>query len=498
MGIAGLAAVFALFSALPAAFGAYVEPTAQEQTIFDSLKSDYAKLSIPKKDVSETLDSFSTPITYYFPCEYGDTYSAINATIQTKLARFDSSIAHQGGAITGGIYVWKCSMSVSNGKMTINCNNELMLNSAALAQNPNKDSAITRAENLVVFYHELLHGQLMIDAIQTSDSWQDYTCKTNIQNDLDYSSTDADHQIITPLQTEFAKRLIEDEGGIFKVQEITPAQTSSGAFSQKIGSLYDYPEYVKSGINISARSYNVAQLQITSQKNDIFVSGSLNDQTKNGIIWLYVFGKETSPDKSPPIKISIPSWIKTNAKWWADGTISDAEFITGIKYLIENDLITIPHTDQGNSKSQSIPHWVKNNAKWWAQGTISDTEFVSGLQYMIQNGIMQISQTTPVQDKAPIQKGGSIKVSSESFSRQSYQSVPAQITGKIDDFRTGTFVILTITKPDGTSYELKGALTNKGIFIVPIMIDSNWQTGKYHILAKYNHVPIDSATFLVQ
>jgi hypothetical protein len=31
----------------------------------------------------------------------------------------------------------------------------------------------------------------------------------------------------------------------------------------------------------------------------------------------------------------VPSWVKNNAGWWADGTISDAEFVQGIQILIK-------------------------------------------------------------------------------------------------------------------------------------------------------------------
>jgi hypothetical protein len=38
----------------------------------------------------------------------------------------------------------------------------------------------------------------------------------------------------------------------------------------------------------------------------------------------------------------------------------------------------------------TIPTWIKNNAKWWADGTIGDTDFVSGIQYLIQQGIIKL------------------------------------------------------------------------------------------------------------
>lgn len=37
-----------------------------------------------------------------------------------------------------------------------------------------------------------------------------------------------------------------------------------------------------------------------------------------------------------------------------------------------------------------IPVWIKNNAGWWADGLIEDADFVSGIQYLITNGIMHV------------------------------------------------------------------------------------------------------------
>jgi len=55
----------------------------------------------------------------------------------------------------------------------------------------------------------------------------------------------------------------------------------------------------------------------------------------------------------------VPAWVKNNAGWWADGTIADSDFITGIQYLIEEGIITIPSTTRSASTSDAIPDWVK-------------------------------------------------------------------------------------------------------------------------------------------
>ena len=46
-----------------------------------------------------------------------------------------------------------------------------------------------------------------------------------------------------------------------------------------------------------------------------------------------------------------------------------------------------------------IPSWIKNNAGWWADGSIGDSDFVLGIQFLIKEGIVKVHQTT--QTKQP-------------------------------------------------------------------------------------------------
>ena len=89
-------------------------------------------------------------------------------------------------------------------------------------------------------------------------------------------------------------------------------------------------------------------------------------------------------------ELQIPSWVKSNAGWWAAGQISDSDFVLGIQFLIAEGVMTIPPTESGTSSSQDIPNWIRNNAEWWSNDQITDSDFVSGIQYLISNGIMKI------------------------------------------------------------------------------------------------------------
>jgi len=38
----------------------------------------------------------------------------------------------------------------------------------------------------------------------------------------------------------------------------------------------------------------------------------------------------------------------------------------------------------------SVPDWIKNNAQWWSEGSISEADYIKSLEYLIINGIIQI------------------------------------------------------------------------------------------------------------
>jgi hypothetical protein len=90
----------------------------------------------------------------------------------------------------------------------------------------------------------------------------------------------------------------------------------------------------------------------------------------------------------------IPSWVKNNAGWWADGSIDDTSFVQGIQFLIKEGIMKIPPTSQGSNTGSTIPSWVKNNAGWWADGSIDNTSFVQGIQFLIKEGIMKVPQSS--------------------------------------------------------------------------------------------------------
>ena len=115
---------------------------------------------------------------------------------------------------------------------------------------------------------------------------------------------------------------------------------------------YDGDDLVNPGI-VSTEGIDIQNIYITSEgpiRFDILVYGTgLDyDPTYSGIgsaiieLGPGVATKSTTPNESVILKTAtIPSWIKNNAGWWADGTIDDNSFIQGIQFLIKEGILKI-------------------------------------------------------------------------------------------------------------------------------------------------------------
>jgi len=101
---------------------------------------------------------------------------------------------------------------------------------------------------------------------------------------------------------------------------------------------------------------------------------------------------EPAPLPSTPATEKVPGWIKNNAKWWAEGQIGDSDFTNGIQHLMKEKIINIPDLPEQASETaeEKVPDWVKNNAGWWADGLISEEDFLNGIKYLVEKGIIRV------------------------------------------------------------------------------------------------------------
>ena len=178
---------------------------------------------------------------------------------------------------------------------------------------------------------------------------------------------------------------------------------------------------------------------------------------------------------------SIPGWIKNNAGWWADGQIDDGSFVSGIQWLISNNVMTIPPTEQGTGSDDVIPGWIKNNAGWWADGQIDDASFLNGIEYLIDNSILEIQSNQKSNENGMIQlekllyevpySSQIIKVNVfAKFSNLPYYDMSQRLA----------FTTIQVTRPDG-EIDSEDLRASHGVLNYTYMIKSNSPVGEYEI-----------------
>ena len=69
------------------------------------------------------------------------------------------------------------------------------------------------------------------------------------------------------------------------------------------------------------------------------------------------------------------------------------------------------------AEAQSVPEWVKNNALWYGQGTISEAEFLNAIKFLIEQGVIVVDvvkEPVPI-DATVIIPNGNSEMSASGF-----------------------------------------------------------------------------------
>ncbi|MCH8324112.1 MAG: hypothetical protein IH813_03305 [Thaumarchaeota archaeon] len=107
-----------------------------------------------------------------------------------------------------------------------------------------------------------------------------------------------------------------------------------------------------------------------------------------------IVGTQLEMTQTSSIKSStypVPSWIQNNAEWWSKGLIGEEDFLSGIKFLINQGIIQVStSSDIPQSSLQFVPNWVKDTARWWAEGKVTDQDFLNGIKFLVENQIIKV------------------------------------------------------------------------------------------------------------
>jgi|TARA_B100001971_G_scaffold180803_1_gene177217 hypothetical protein len=228
-------------------------------------------------------------------------------------------------------------------------------------------------------------------------NWSTYLTIFSVKENIDTSATD--QQLLDNLKKDEQKLCdsytLEDNGKIcynlrFLSSDIIDLDNGKKAYAV----LYKTDhEMSADGVSVSPK---FEMIHITSELYDGNYTWHIASVSVESYFENHMYGLVNAITSFTLLNISdsdiiIPAWIKNNAGWWASGIIDDNTFVSGIEWLVSNDVIEIPATAVSGTAESIVPDWVKNTAGWWADNQISDTDFVNAIQYLIKVGIIKVS-----------------------------------------------------------------------------------------------------------
>ena len=171
----------------------------------------------------------------------------------------------------------------------------------------------------------------------------------------------------------------------------------------------------------------------------------------------------------------IPSWIKNNAKWWSQNQITDDDFVKGIQFLIDDNIIKVTSTSAASDSNSHIPAWIKKTAAWWSGGSVSDSDFIQGIQYLVQIHVIKIKQGMFALSSPAFENNGTIPVEYTCDGNSTspplvISSVPKSTVSLVlvmddPDATHGTFVHWTMfnISPDKTQFTKNDVSSQQGL-----------------------------------
>ena len=54
----------------------------------------------------------------------------------------------------------------------------------------------------------------------------------------------------------------------------------------------------------------------------------------------------------------VPDWVKNNALWWAEGKITEQEYLNAIQFLIEEEIITVSVFEETTEEALKDPRSI--------------------------------------------------------------------------------------------------------------------------------------------
>jgi len=231
-------------------------------------------------------------------------------------------------------------------------------------------------------YQEFIETEITTESIETETT--EPTLSETISENPPSSITEKPVSSFSTLKFQIPNFPALDKSPQYYLDRYNNEQSYKSWFDSQFpnSSIYDVTGYKSTHVDNFPALDKSPQYYLDRYNNEQSYKSWFDSQFPNSSIY-NVLGYEDP--------VSVPDWIRNNAEWWATGQINDSAFVSGIEFLLENNIIMVSTSSSGNVSDEDIPDWIRNNAHWWSQDLISEDEFINSLEYLIQEGIITLN-----------------------------------------------------------------------------------------------------------
>jgi len=149
----------------------------------------------------------------------------------------------------------------------------------------------------------------------------------------------------------------------------------------------------------------------------------------------------------------VPDWVKNNAKWWAEGKISEQEYLDAIKFLIDNQIIKI----------KTLPLLLTESENDLVS---TDENFLEALQVQFSSG--DLTETITIDTFSRFNSGKDVTVINQlrELGYQSYfllESLPSK--DKVEYYNIVSQYINPGAKPQPFDVKISGIMSDSSILL---------------------------------
>lgn len=241
-------------------------------------------------DIVDVVDSLGNDgISHSIICPQNTKMKEVHVNIKTQLILWDPNLTINNQQVnvpnfSAGYYLWSDPpYRIEQDIKRYNAINYIMLDpSLTSVYEQTKPGELA---NEALLYHELLHGQLQINAIKNNATWQQLVC--NCRFDLSYA--DPNHKKIYGLVDTYMDNRAADMNAIaIAVRPVAEADDKGNfkvfiAKAKKQGQEFNYTPVYPNYCNVVTNS-----IKVDDKDGSFYVTGNLKDQTKAGYFFIYI------------------------------------------------------------------------------------------------------------------------------------------------------------------------------------------------------------------